>query len=108
MAPEVIKGEESLDEERGGIDYWSLGVVIFMIYSRKNPFDAETIDETIENILENRINWDLLAKTKIEHDLVDLLRRFLAFEPSERLKDIELIKKHPYFKSKLTFLTLTL
>ncbi len=95
MAPEVIKGEENLE---GEIDYWSLGVVIFMVYTRKNPFDDDDIDGTIENILDNKIDWDLLSNKKIDPNLFDLLKQFLNYNHEERLKDFNIIKCHPYFK----------
>ncbi len=95
MAPEVISGE---GESSGEIDYWSLGVVLFIVYSKKNPFDGETIEDTLDNIMEYKISWEVLENSKIDPNLLDLIKKFLAYKPEERLKDFQTIKKHPYFK----------
>ena len=99
MSPEIIRG----DPENGEGDYWSLGVVLYIIFTRSHPFDSysgggNTAENILDNIILNHINWEKLEKTNITSDLFDLVQKFLTYEQKERLCDLKKIKQHCYFK----------
>ena len=103
MAPELFTDEYP---EGPNIDYWSVGVVLYELYSFKVPFEAETHEETRKNIIEMKINWNNLLNDEIKkqyknlNDGIDLIKKFLVKDPRERWGDNQLknIKSHPFFK----------
>ena len=103
MSPEIIKGEI----EAGEGDYWSLGVIIYLIFTRTLPFESKEEDkeagyqEVYEKIIENKINWEKLQKTSINIDLLDVVKGFLKYDKHQRLCNLDDIKKHNYFKGNL-------
>ena len=102
MAPELFTDEYP---EGPNVDYWSVGVVLYELYSFKVPFEAETQEETRKNIIELKINWDNLLNDDIKKQYknidngIDLIKKFLVKNPVERWGDKHLteIKKHPFF-----------
>ena len=103
MAPELFTDEYP---EGPNIDYWSVGVVLYELYSFKVPFEAETQEETRKNIIDMKINWDNLINDDIKKQYknidngIDLIKKFLVRNPGERWGDNNLneIKNHPFFK----------
>ena len=103
MAPELFTDEYP---EGPNVDYWSVGVILYELYSFKLPFEAETQEETRNNITNMKINWDNLLNEDIKkqyaniNDGIDLIKKFLVKNPGERWGDNQLdeIKNHPFFK----------
>jgi hypothetical protein len=103
MAPELFTDEYP---EGPNIDYWSVGVILYELYCFKVPFEAETQEETRNNIIDMKINWDNLLNDEIKKqyknidDGIDLIKKFLVRNPVERWGDNNLnqIKNHPFFK----------
>lgn len=103
MAPELFTDEYP---EGPNIDYWSVGVVLYELYSFKVPFEAETQEETRKNIIDMKINWDNLLTDEIKKQYknidegINLIKKFLVRNPGERWGDnnINEIKNHPFFK----------
>ncbi len=102
MSPETIVGDK---EGRGESDYWSLGVILYLIYTRSLPFDSkdDNTEKIMDNIVEYNINWDKLKNTNIEPDLFDLVKGLLAQDPMDRICCLSDIQEHSYFKGKLYF-----
>ena len=103
MAPELFTEEYP---EGPNLDYWSVGVVLYELYSFKVPFEAETQEKTRQNIIQMKINWDNLLNDEMKKqyknidDGIDLIKKFLVKNPGERWGDNNLkdIKSHPFFK----------
>jgi len=77
LAPEVLLGQPY----GNAIDWWSLGVVIFELFTGMNPFDAKDFDSVLSNILHSPINIpDFVPETG--RDLIDKL---LQRNPSKRM-----------------------
>ncbi|KAI5171697.1 hypothetical protein NEFER03_1002 [Nematocida sp. LUAm3] len=90
MAPEVIKGEYTKT-----VDWWSLGVIAYMLVYNMPPFSGETtkaIEGAIENDYPNKLN-------EIEEPLASFITDLLVKDPESRLgtKSIAEIFNHPYF-----------
>ena len=103
MAPELFTGKYP---EEGGIDYWAVGVLIFDLFSFALPFEGKTQEETRENIIGLKINWEKLINDKVKKiygnidSAVDLIKKFLKENPKDRWGDNNLdeIKKHEFFE----------
>ena len=104
MAPELFTEKFP---QTSGVDYWAIGVLIFDLYCYSLPFEAKTQEETRDNIINLKINWDKLINenvTKIYGNIdpaVDLIKKFLKEDPKERWGDKNLndIKKHKFFEN---------
>jgi serine/threonine protein kinase len=90
MSPEQIKGDELTIQS----DLFSLGIVGFEIFSGKNPFVGEDINQTINNIL--NVNWNNLKPylKSIPTDMIFVIQKLLNPDPQERYQTTEeMLKK---------------
>ena len=102
MAPELFTDKYP---HGSGIDYWAIGVLIFDLYSYSLPFEGKTQDETRNNIIELKIDWNKLINENVKNiygnidSAIDLIKKFLKENPSERWgdKNLDEIKKHKFF-----------
>ena len=102
MAPELFTDKYPEGE---GVDFWAVGVLIFDLFSFALPFEGKTPEETRENIIGIKINWDKLINDNVKKlygnidPAVDLIKKFLKENPKERWgdKNLEEIKRHEFF-----------
>jgi len=83
MSPEQARGH-SVDR-RG--DIWAFGCVLYEMLSGRPAFPGDTISDTIAKILEREPDWSALPATT-PVPIRRLLRRCLAKDPRQRLRDI--------------------
>lgn len=80
MSPEQISGEKLTPQS----DLFSAGIVIFELFSGKNPFVGKDISETINNILSKNIN-DLFTPDKnLPPAIQPVLKKVLQRKPADR------------------------
>jgi len=99
FSPEIINLKKTNGEE----DFWSLGIVIYYIFTKKLPFNAENVCDIFDNIVNNNIDWDILEATDISPALLELLKGLLNHDFDDRIKDLNTIKSSSYFKGKSLF-----
>ncbi|KAM7072224.1 serine/threonine-protein kinase ULK4 isoform 1-T7 [Acridotheres tristis] len=99
-APEVIKGDNFCRAS----DLWSLGCLLYEMFSGKPPFLSECHSELIEKILSE----DLLrpgpegsAFHKASAEFISLLDGLLQKDPQKRLNWTDLLQ-HPFWKGSLS------
>jgi serine/threonine protein kinase len=103
LAPEIIKGEDITSQ----IDYWSLGVLIYELYTNKVPFMAENFTKIADNIINLNINWlpfdNLINEPDYSEEQLknakSLIMKFLDLDPCSRwgYNNIDKVKKHEFF-----------
>ncbi|KAJ5071130.1 non-specific serine/threonine protein kinase [Anaeramoeba ignava] len=93
MAPEALK----LGKPGFAVDLWSLGAILYEMVHGRPPHYAETQQQTIDNIL----NEELEFKPQISDQLKSLLTGLLQKKPENRLgyNGIDEIKNHPFFEN---------
>lgn len=101
MAPELIRGSDLSDFGPGyGIacDWWSLGAMGCDLMTGKPPFGGGNWTKVQQNIMHQKLNLPYF----LSPDAKDLLTRLLRKEPKKRLgvglNDLNVIKKHRFFK----------
>ena len=101
MAPEVIKCGKITYKT----DYWSVGVILYELFANQTPFYNGNLEETFENILNLRIDWETFDKEvedgKVKEIAKDLISKFLVLDPLKRWGDINIeeVKAHKFFKN---------
>ena len=88
VAPEVISGEG----HNFGVDWWSLGVVLYEMLYGTTPFKGANRKETFQRILISEP--DLTGETT---PLRDLIRKLLEKDPDRRI-GVDEIKRHDFFE----------
>ena len=77
IAPEILRGDEYNEK----CDLWSLGVIIYVLYFKKFPFNGNSENQLLQAILNHRDQ--LIIKTDNEA-LDNLIRGLLNPDPSQR------------------------
>jgi serine/threonine protein kinase len=88
LAPEYLRGECSYSQP---CDIYSVGVILFEIYARKNPYEGEPFQETLRKVCNRRINKRPGVPNTAPAKVVDLMKRCWhkdpAFRPDARVVD---------------------
>lgn len=95
LAPEVLLGQPYSN----AIDWWSLGVVMYELFTGMNPFDARDFDAVLNNILHSHI----VIPDYVPPVAKDLMEQLLQRNPQKRLcsgptGSVE-IQSHAFFES---------
>lgn len=101
MAPELVRGSWDSDFGPGygfACDWWSLGAMACDLMTGKPPFGGANHTKIQQNIMHGKLNLPFF----LSPDAKDLLTRLLRKEPKKRLgvgpNDLNVIKKHRFFK----------
>ena len=90
MAPEILDGQKYNDK----CDLWSLGVIIYQLYTKKMPYEGD-VDKAILNEINNKGLSILDAIDEKDKILKDLLTQLLQKDPEKRIS-WENYYKHPF------------
>ncbi|KAH7929304.1 kinase-like protein [Leucogyrophana mollusca] len=91
-APEIYAEKQYSYE----IDFWALGVIIYLMLTGKAPWDALDEEELASSIMNDPLRFN--PHDKVACVAQDLLRGMLAKDPNERLTVMQL-KGHIFFHS---------
>ena len=93
LAPEVISGAG----HGKGVDWWTLGVLLFEMLASYPPFYHEDPMKTYAKIMYGRVNYP----KHFGSDAVDIIKSFLHAKPTKRIGiikgGIDNIKRHKWF-----------
>ena len=104
MAPELFTNDYPIGKS---IDYWAIGIVLFELFTYKVPFEAETQEQTRQNIIDYNVNWEPMHSDEVSKNYkdyidctVDLIKKFIFFNPEQRWgdKNFKDIQNHEFFK----------
>ena len=87
LAPEIFE-EKPYDESA---DLWSIGILLFQIVTKKDPFNDQDYDTFKYNVFQLKINWP----KNVDSDAKDLIKKILKINPKERLP-LEKMMIHPF------------
>merc|ERR550534_2813314 len=80
LAPEVLKGR--LYDRR--VDYWSLGVIMYLLLCGKPPFIANGDSQLAKSILNDDINLDTEEWDHVSKPAKNLVKNLLSRDPCKR------------------------
>jgi len=90
LAPEILKG---VGHDKG-VDYWSLGALIYEMLAGAPPFYSRSRDEMFRNMLSKPVQM----KSHFSNKAIGLLRNLLVVDPKKRFSSSNEIKNHPFFE----------
>ncbi|TPX75542.1 hypothetical protein CcCBS67573_g03186 [Chytriomyces confervae] len=94
MAPEIL----SQKKYNRAVDWWSFGVLIYVMLMGKYPYHGEDENDILNCIMENKIDE---FPSNMPKETSSLLQGLLTVDPKRRLGGGRLganeIKRHPYF-----------
>ncbi|CAI9736110.1 serine/threonine-protein kinase ULK4-like isoform X4 [Octopus vulgaris] len=100
MAPEVLKGGDMTVTS----DLWSLGCVLYEMYTGHQPFQAETFQELVDKIVNDDYPPPKVIGSKPSlkpsSEFLDLLKRLLEKDPYKRITWFDLVH-HPFWEGEL-------
>lgn len=97
VAPEIIAGNGYNKE----VDYWSIGVIIYIMLCGFPPFYEENNQQLFELIKNGTYDFPSPYWDDISDLAKDLIRQLLVVNPAERL-DADAILAHPWIKGEDT------
>jgi serine/threonine protein kinase/Tol biopolymer transport system component len=83
MSPEQARGKP-VDKRA---DIWAFGAVLYEMLTRRRPFGGETATDVLSQVIEREPDWEAVA-TDTPGSMRKLMRRCLAKDPRDRLRDI--------------------
>ncbi|KAL4505982.1 hypothetical protein ABPG72_013743 [Tetrahymena utriculariae] len=95
VAPDIILGQ-GYDKT---IDYWSVGVILYIMLCGFPPFYSENNDELFELIVQGKFEFPSPAWDSISNEAKDLIKGLLTVDPKKRF-NYEKISAHPWLNGK--------
>ncbi|KAK2868715.1 hypothetical protein Q7C36_000586 [Tachysurus vachellii] len=93
IAPEVINYEPL----SVSTDMWSIGVITYILLSGISPFQGETDQETLRNIVDMKYDFDEHYFSQTSNIAKDFIEKLLVKDQSERMTADECLL-HPWIK----------
>ncbi|KAM3140347.1 hypothetical protein pb186bvf_007507 [Paramecium bursaria] len=91
VAPEILIGS-GYDL---AVDYWSIGVILYVLLCGYPPFYEESNEKLFELIKKGKVDFSGQEWKKISNEAKDLIQRLLEVDPGKRYKADQIIK-HPW------------
>ena len=91
VAPEILEQKPY----HVACDYWSIGVVLFILLSGCPPFFDEDNFALFEKIKKVEYNFDAPTWANVSNDAKNVIRALLVKEPEKRMSPDEFLK-HPW------------
>lgn len=92
VAPEILSSR-SYDHR---CDYWSLGVVLYILACGSPPFQHEDKFELFALIKEGKLSFEQAEWGAASDEFRDFIKRLLTVEPDERI-GAEEVTRHPWY-----------
>ncbi len=80
IAPEVLNGSYDIK-----CDIWSCGVILYVFFTGKPPFNGTTEDDILASVKKAKYNMNIQQFKMISENAKDLLQKMLEKNPSLRL-----------------------
>jgi protein-serine/threonine kinase len=83
LAPEIVNGES----QTSALDWWTFGIFIYEMVCGHTPFRADTQEQIIANIKENKLQWP--SDVPVSSECKRVVRKLLRTDASKRLGAVD-------------------
>lgn len=91
IAPEIILNKR----HSFTVDWWSLGILTFEMFTGVPPFHDETQKKIFKNVLSGKFEFP--KDINISYEAIDFIKKLLVLEPEKRLGNVEDdVINHPF------------
>jgi len=97
VAPEILEGKGY----SAAVDYWSIGVIIYVMLCGFPPFYEDTNEKLFDMIKKAQFEFPSPQWDDISDYAKDLIKKLLISDPSKRLNAREILK-HPWIVADVT------
>lgn len=80
IAPEILYGSYDIK-----CDIWSCGVILYIFFTGKPPFNGSSEDEILSSVKKGKYNMNLSQFKQISETGKDLMKKMLEKNPLDRL-----------------------
>ncbi|OZJ02755.1 hypothetical protein BZG36_03343 [Bifiguratus adelaidae] len=94
MAPEIFRKAGHGKQ----VDMWAIGVITFFLLSGYTPFDSESNQEEVRNILEAKYSYDPQYWSDISKHARNFIDKLLTVDPTARMTAHQALE-HPWLAS---------
>jgi len=98
VAPEVLGS----DEYGVQVDFWSLGVILYVMLSGHQPFNSNSIPIMYDMITRGEYQFPKPLWDKISPEAISCVKGLMHIDPQERL-NYDTLCKHPFIVSNVDF-----
>jgi len=98
MSPEAVRNLDRSEYELKATDIWSIGVITYVMMSRRPPFGGPTNKDIFTKILKYKLKWPRDANWS--NELKDFLRRIIEKDTFKRMT-MDMALAHPWVNGKL-------
>ena len=81
LAPEYLRGQSDYTEM---CDIYSIGIILYEIYSRKSPYEGENFKEVLRKVCDRRTNKRPVVPTTCPSKMTDLMKKCWSPDPQFR------------------------
>jgi len=97
VAPEIIAQQKYGKE----CDYWSIGIVLYILLCGYPPFFDTDNMKLFEKIKTGKFSFPDEGWSQVSEEAKDLLKKILCLDPKDRLTPEQMLE-HPWFSMDLT------
>jgi len=85
-----------------GVDYWSMGVALYVMLSGEAPFEQDQpVERLLEDVCRAKLNFSAPRWAKISPTARELIRGLLTTDPKARLQLVA-IRSHPWLAGEIS------
>lgn len=93
MAPELIRFQDAVGR---GIDWWSSGVILYEIMTKRVPFYGKSEEETYRRVEAGKYKWP--RHIRVGKTLKSFVAALLTYDSKQRLGAVGLVMDHPWLQ----------
>jgi serine/threonine protein kinase len=99
ISPEILRANEGHAEYGIGVDWWSIGIILYELLCDEVPFYSESLVGTYGKIMNHEDNFAFPDDVELSKEAKDLITKLICKQELRLGKDgVQEITNHPWFK----------